>query len=244
MRTIIFLMAFLAPIGRSGAQALDGRLLDSVQGGITSGTIVQLFALISFLAFVPAILIAATSFTRMIIVFSVLRSGLGLQTTPANLILITLSLFLTFYVMAPTIEKSWSDGVQPMIEKRVTEVEAFPRIVEPFRTFMVNNVRDKDLKLFVDLSRARGMAQPEGDDIPLEILVPAFLISEVRKGFEIGFLIVLPFLVIDLVVATVTMAMGMMMLPPTVIALPLKILFFVLIDGWNLLAGSLVRSFN
>ena len=244
MRLFFILSAIWAHIGIANAQTLDQQMIQAAQGGATTGTIVQLFALISVLAFAPAVLIAATSFTRMIIVFSVLRSGIGLQTTPANLILISLSLFLTFYVMSPTLEKSWSDGVQPMIEKRLPETEAIPRILEPFRTFMTNNVREKDLKLFVELSNARGLAQPDGDVIPFQILVPAFMISEIRKGFEIGFLIVLPFLVIDLVVATVTMAMGMMMLPPTVIALPLKILFFVLIDGWNMLAGSLVRSFN
>jgi flagellar biosynthesis protein FliP len=226
------------------SQPLGGGALDAVQNSATSGTIIQLFSLFTILAIVPAILVAATSFTRFIVIVSILRSGIGLQSTPANIILISLSLFLTFYVMSPVLEKSWTDGVQPLIEKRMTEAEAFPKIAEPFRGFMLTNVRDKDLKLFADLAVERGISQVTGEQVSYQILIPAFMISELRRGFEIGFLIILPFLIIDLVVATITMAMGMMMLPPTVIALPLKILFFVLIDGWHMLAGSMVRSFN
>ncbi len=208
----------------------------------SSGAIIQLFSLFTVLAVVPGILISVTCFSRFIIVVSILRSGIGLQTTPANMILISLSLFLTFYVMSPVLDKSWTQGVQPLIEKKISEQEAFAKIAEPFRGFMMENVRDKDLDLFVDLAEERGIDIRAGDKIAYQVLVPAFMISELRRGFEIGFLVILPFLVIDLIVATVTMAMGMMMLPPTVIALPLKIMFFVLIDGWHLLAGSLVRS--
>lgn len=208
----------------------------------SSGSIIQLFSIFTVLAVIPGILISVTCFSRFIIVVSILRSGIGLQTTPANMILISLSLFLTYYVMSPVLDKSWTEGVQPLIEKRISEQEAFGKIAEPFRGFMMQNVRDKDLNLFVDMAAEHGIESRAGDAVTYQVLVPAFMISEIRRGFEIGFLVILPFLVIDLIVATVIMAMGMMMLPPTVIALPLKIMFFVLIDGWHLLAGSLVRS--
>ena len=243
-RFITILIALFAYPFLAKAQGIDFGALSAAQQGATSGTIIQLFGLFTVLALVPGILIAVTSFTRFIIIVSILRSGIGLQTTPANIILISLSLFLTFYVMSPVFEKSWTEGLLPLVEKKISEVEALPKLAEPFRTFMLNNVRDKDLRLFVDLAAERGIKGNDGDKVTFQVLVPAFMISELRRGFEIGFLIILPFLVIDLIVATVTMAMGMMMLPPTVIALPLKIMFFVLIDGWHLLAGSMVRSFN
>ncbi|PZO81799.1 MAG: flagellar biosynthetic protein FliP [Mesorhizobium amorphae] len=211
--------------------------------GSTVGTIIQLFGLVTVLSLAPGILIMVTSFTRFIIAFSILRAGIGLQTTPANLILVSLALFMTFYVMAPTFDRAWNEGIQPLVNNQITETEAFPRIAQPFREFMVRNVREKDFDLFADLARSRGQ-EVDAANPDLRVLVPAFMISEIRRGFEIGFLIVLPFLVIDLIVATITMAMGMMMLPPTVVSLPFKILFFVLIDGWNLLVGSLVRSFT
>ncbi|HEV7252934.1 MAG TPA: flagellar type III secretion system pore protein FliP [Mesorhizobium sp.] len=211
--------------------------------GSTVGAIIQIFGLVTVLSIAPGILITVTSFTRFVIAFSILRAGIGLQTTPANLILVSLALFMTFYVMAPTFERAWENGVQPLVAEEITEAEAFARISGPFRDFMLRNVREKDLALFADLAQTREPdASPDATD--LTVLVPAFMISEIRRGFEIGFLIVLPFLVIDLIVATITMAMGMMMLPPTVVSLPFKILFFVLIDGWNLLVGSLVRSFS
>ena len=150
---------------------------------------------------------------------------------------------MTFYVMAPTFDKAWETGVSPLLEDQIDEEEAIKRIAEPFRDFMLANTRPKDIALFVDLAIEQGQQTETDEKIDMRVLVPAFMISEIRRGFEIGFLVVLPFLVIDLVVATITMAMGMMMLPPTAISLPFKILFFVLIDGWNLLVGSLVRSF-
>jgi flagellar biosynthetic protein FliP len=146
--------------------------------------------------------------------------------------------------MQPTFDQAWQTGVQPLLSNQLDEQQAVARIAEPFRGFMANNTRDKDLALFVDLARERGQTVETGEKIDYRVLIPAFMISEIRRGFEIGFLVVLPFLVIDLIVATITMAMGMMMLPPTSISLPFKILFFVLIDGWNLLVGSLVRSFH
>jgi len=208
-----------------------------------SGRIVQYAILLTVLSVAPGLLIMVTSFTRFVIAFSFLRSGLGLQSTPANLILVSLALFLTFFVMAPTFEKAWVDGVKPLVENRIDESMAYDRITTPFRDFMLRHVREKDLALFQNLAKRL----PEGDKATkndLRLLVPAFMVSELRRGFEIGFLIALPFLVIDLIVATLTMSMGMMMLPPTVISLPFKVLFFVLIDGWDLLVGSLVRSFT
>ena len=170
-----------------------------------------------------------TSFTRFAIAFSFLRSGLGLQTTPANLILVSLSLFMTFYVMAPTFDRAWDSGLKPLLDNKISEAEAYAKITEPFREFMLAQVREKDLRLFDDLAKD-SIKTTDRSTVDLRILIPSFMISEIRRGFEIGFLIALPFLVIDMVVATITMSMGMMMLSPTVITLPLKILFFVLID--------------
>ncbi len=232
----------LALTGAAGAQQLDLGGLGQMSGS-TVGTIIQLFGVITVLSVAPGLLIMVTSFTRFIIAFSILRAGIGLQSTPANLILISLSLFMTFYVMAPTFDRAWNEGVQPLMDNRIEQSEAVEKIADPFRTFMLDNVREKDFDLFADLARERGQTVSR-EEVDLRILVPAFMISEIRRGFEIGFLIVLPFLVIDLIVATITMAMGMMMLPPTVVSLPFKIMFFVLIDGWNLLVGSLVRSFS
>ena len=180
-----------------------------------------------------------TSFTRFIVAFSFLRSALGLQSTPANIVIITLALFLTFFVMAPVFDEAWQNGVQPLMDNQITEQQAYIAITDPFREFMLKHVRDKDLALFTDLAASRGIAVAPPEQADLRMLVPAFMISELRRGFEIGFLIALPFLVIDLIVATLTMSMGMMMMPPTVISLPFKVLFFVLIDGWNMLVGSL-----
>jgi flagellar biosynthetic protein FliP len=212
--------------------------------GTTVGYIIQMFGLLTVLSIAPGLLIMVTSFTRFIIAFSILRAGMGLQTTPANLILISLSLFMTFYVMAPTFDQAWNTGVKPLMNNEIDQATAVERISAPFRDFMVRNVREKDFDLFADLARERGDTNVARETVDLRVLIPAFMISEIRRGFEIGFLIVLPFLVIDLIVATITMAMGMMMLPPAVVSLPFKIMFFVLIDGWNLLVGSLVRSFN
>ncbi|MEF2071726.1 flagellar type III secretion system pore protein FliP [Consotaella aegiceratis] len=216
-----------------------------------SGRIVQLFGIVSVLSIAPGLLVMVTSFTRIVIALSILRSGLGLQTTPANLILISLSLFMTFFVMAPTFDRAWNNGLKPMLDNQITEQEAFEQISDPFRDFMLSQVRAEDLALFDDIAEAtsRSRVEPvqqgdgEGEVVDFRVLIPAFMISELRRGFEIGFLIVLPFLVIDMIVATLTMSMGMMMLPPTIISLPFKILFFILIDGWNMLVGSLVRSF-
>jgi flagellar biosynthesis protein FliP len=211
--------------------------------GTATGRIVQLILVVTVLSVAPGLLMMVTCFTRFVIALSFLRAGLGLQTTPANLILISLALFMTFYVMAPTFDNAWQNGLKPLMENKINEQEAYTRVTTPFKTFMRANVRDRDLKLFEDLAGEKLGIRGEGTDVEMRVLIPAFMISELRRGFEIGFLIVLPFLVIDMIVATLTMSMGMMMLPPTVISLPFKVLFFVLIDGWNLLIGGLVRSF-
>jgi len=211
--------------------------------GTATGRILLLIIIITVLSVAPGLLVMVTCFTRFVIALSFLRTGLGLQTTPANLILISLALFMTFYVMAPTFDQAWHNGLKPLVENQIGEEEAYRRITSPFRTFMRANVREKDLSLFEELAGEQ-RTPVDGDEIELRILIPAFMISELRRAFEIGFLIVLPFLVIDMIVATLTMSMGMMMLPPTVISLPFKILFFILIDGWNLLIGGLIRSFH
>ncbi len=234
--------AVLLSAGAACAQTPDLSALVPSGGGAAAGRIIQLVALLTVLSVAPGLLVMTTSFTRFVVALSFLRSGIGLQSTPANLVLISLSLFMTFYVMAPTFERAWDAGVKPLLDNKLNEEEAFGKIVEPFRDFMMSQVRDKDLKLFEDLAQDnfKTKEQSLGE---LRALIPAFMISELRRGFEIGFLIALPFLVIDMIVSTLTMSMGMMMLPPSVIALPIKILFFILIDGWNLLIGSLVRSY-
>ena len=243
-RITLAILLYLSLAGPALAQLPDIATLLPPGDATVTGRIVQYIFLITILSVAPGLLIMATSFTRFIIAFSFLRSGMGLPSTPANLVLISLALFLTFFVMAPVFDKAWTEGLQPLIENRIGEAEAYTKITAPFRDFMVANVRDKDIALFQDLAQNIPGASATAGTEDLRVVVPAFMISELRRGFEIGFLIALPFLVIDLIVATLTMSMGMMMLPPTVISLPFKVLFFVLIDGWNLLAGSLVRSFT
>ena len=240
-----FLAALLLLVGTAEATAQVPGLEALVPPGegTATGRMIQLIAIITVLSVAPGLLVMVTCFTRFVIALSFLRTGLGLQTTPANLILISLALFMTFYVMAPTFDQAWNNGLKPLVENRIGEEEAYRRITAPFRTFMRSNVREKDLSLFEELSGAQ-RAAADGEEIELRVLIPAFMISELRRAFEIGFLIVLPFLVIDMIVATLTMSMGMMMLPPTVISLPFKVLFFILIDGWNLLIGGLIRSFH
>ena len=225
------------------AQTVDFGSLFPAGDASASGRIVQLLVVMTVLSVAPGLLIMVTSFARFLIAFSFLRSGLGLQTTPSNLILVSLALFMTLFVMAPTFQKAWDDGVKPMVENKISQQDGYTRTTAPFRVFMRANVREKDLVTFESLSAQRFGDQDKAGPDDLRILVPAFMVSELRRGFEIGFLITLPFLVIDLVVATIMTAMGMMMMPPTVVSLPLKVLFFVLVDGWSLLVGALVKSF-
>jgi flagellar biosynthetic protein FliP len=229
----------------AGAGAVNSDLASALNtaGGLASGRIIQMVALLTVLSLAPGLLMMMTSFTRFVIALSFLRSGLGLQSVPANLVMVSLALFMTFFVMAPTFDKSWKDGIKPLMDNQITEEQAFPKIIEPFRQFMANQTREKDLRMFEDLSKGAFEISDHGK-ADLRVLIPAFMISELRRGFEMGFLIILPFLIIDMIVATLTMSMGMMMLPPSMISLPMKLLFFVLIDGWNMLIGSLVRSVN
>ena len=244
IRFLVTIAVLLALPGLASAQQFPSDLFNTQIDGSVAAWIIRTFGLLTVLSVAPGILIMVTSFPRFVIAFSILRSGMGLASTPSNMILLSMAMFMTFYVMSPTFDKAWTDGVQPLLQNQINEHQAVQRIAEPFRTFMNANTRDKDLKLFVDIARERGQEVMTDNVVDYRVLVPAFMLSEIRRGFEIGFLIILPFLVIDLIVATITMAMGMMMLPPTSISLPFKILFFVLIDGWNLLVGSLVRSFN
>ncbi len=246
LHRVLFLLVFsVAGLTAAGAQAETSDLATALNavGGQATGRIVQLVALLTVLSLAPGLLMMVTSFTRFVIALSFLRSGLGLQSTPANLVLISLSLFMTFFVMAPTFDRSWKDGIKPMMDNQISEEQAFPKIVEPFRQFMLAQTREKDIKLFEDLAHGSFEIKDRAS-VDLRVLIPSFMISELRRGFEMGFLIALPFLIIDMIVATLTMSMGMMMLPPSLISLPMKLLFFVLIDGWNMLIGSLVRSVN
>lgn len=210
-------------------------------GGSVAGRVVQMVALLTVLSLAPAILMMMTSFTRIIIVLSFLRTAIGIQQTPPNAVLISLALFMTFFIMAPTLQSAYTQGVEPLINEEIDEMTAFERTTSPFKTFMLKHVRETDLQLFVDLSE--GGPYEEAADIPLHVVIPSFMISELRRAFEIGFMLFLPFLIIDMVTAAILMSMGMMMLPPVMISLPFKIVFFVMVDGWNLLAGSLVQSF-
>lgn len=231
------LLAFMAAPDAAAQQVS----LDLGQGGQMTERIVQIVILITVLSLAPSILIMATSFVRIVVVLSLLRMAIGLQQSPPNSVIISLALFLTAFIMAPTFQAAYDQGLQPLIEERIETPEAMEKTVAPFRAFMLKNVREKDLKLFFDLAKEPPSADPSAT--PLRMLVPAFLISELRRAFEIGFLIFIPFLVIDLVVASILMAMGMMMLPPVTISLPFKLIFFVLVDGWTLVAGSLIQSY-
>jgi flagellar biosynthetic protein FliP len=242
-RILAALALLLATSTAALAQTVDFGSLFPAGDASASGRIVQLLVVMTVLSVAPGLLIMVTSFARFLIAFSFLRSGLGLQTTPSNLILVSLALFMTLFVMAPTFQTAWNEGVRPMVENKISQEDGYTRTTAPFRTFMRANVREKDLATFESLSAERFGEQDKAGPDDLRILVPAFMVSELRRGFEIGFLVTLPFLVIDLVVATIMTSMGMMMMPPTVVSLPLKILFFVLVDGWSLLVGALVKSF-
>ncbi len=240
-RLALAALALTLTAGAAAAQTVDlGQLIPS--GGATAtARIIQMAAVLTVLSVAPGLLIMVTSFTRFTVALSFLRSGLGLQSAPANMVLISLSLFMTFFVMAPTFDRAWQSGLKPMLENEISQQDALVAVSQPFREFMLSQVREKDIALFESLSKGRFDAG-ERSKVDFRLLIPAYMISELRRGFAIGFLVVLPFLVIDMIVATLTMSMGMMMLPPSVISLPVKVLFFVLVDGWSLLVGSLVRS--
>lgn len=203
---------------------------------------IKVLAILTLLTFGPAILLLMSSFTRILIVLSFLRQALGTPTMPPNQIIIAISLFLTYFVMSPTITKIYDSAIVPYMQKDITTNEALEVGQKPLHEFMMSQVKSDDLKLFYQMSKIEKPMTK--DDVPMRILVPSFVISELKSAFQIGFLVYLPFIVIDMIVSSVLMAMGMMMLPPTVVSLPLKLILFVVVDGWNLLAGSLIKSFN
>ncbi|MDZ5761495.1 flagellar type III secretion system pore protein FliP [Lyticum sinuosum] len=206
-----------------------------------TGRVIQMLGLITLISVAPSLIMMVTSFTRISVVFSLLRSAIGLQQTPPNAVVTGLALFLTLFIMQPYITKSYDEGIRPLIEQKIKEEEAWDKIVYPFQQFMIKNTPKKELKLFIDIAK---LNLHKIDKAPLYCLIPAFMISELKKAFQIGFLLFLPFLVIDILVASVLMAMGMMMLPPAMISLPIKVIFFVMIDGWYLLCGSLIKGYG
>lgn len=210
-------------------------------GGQTYTLSLQTLLLLTSLSFLPAALLMMTSFTRIIIVLSLLRHALGTQSSPPNQVLIGLALFLTFFVMGPTFDKIYVEAYQPLSENRIQMQEALEKGTVPLRAFMLKQTRETDLALFVKMSRSAAMNS--ADDVPMRVLIPAYITSELKTAFQIGFAVFIPFLIIDMVVASILMAMGMMMVSPAIVALPFKIILFVLVDGWNLLLGSLSQSF-
>lgn len=230
----LIVMGLVSP---ASAQSLNLNL----DGGSSTSRIVQLVALLTVLSIAPGILIMTTSFIRIVVVLSILRQALGTQSSPPNMVMVSLALFLTFFIMAPTFQQAWQEGLSPLVAEQITEEQAFERTMEPFRQFMLANVRSDDLTLFMNY-RNEVVAEPS--EVSTLSLIPAFMISELRRAFEIGFLVYVPFIIIDMVIASVLMSMGMMMLPPMMLSLPFKLIFFVLVDGWNLVIGSLLYSYG
>jgi len=245
--TILLVFAILLVPNEVWAQSLTldfggGKGGEGMGDGSVAGRVVQMVILMTVLSLAPSILIMMTSFTRIIVVLSFLRTALGAQQTPPNTVLLSLALFLTFFIMTPTIQASYDQGIKPMISGEMDEMDAAVKAVTPFKEFMLKHTREKDLLLFMNLSETPKVDDPMAT--PLQVVIPSFMISELRRAFEIGFLIFLPFLIIDMVTSSILMSMGMMMLPPIMIALPFKIIFFVMVDGWYLIAGSLVQSYG
>lgn len=239
--TPLFLIMFFTILISNEAFAEDLTISFTDGLGLTDQAL-QIIALITVLSLAPSILVMITSFTRIVIVLSLLRTAMGVQTSPPNSVIISLSLFLTAFIMAPVFEIAYETGIKPLTEGTIELQEGYEKAIIPFKAFMTANVRDKDLELFLNIAKQDVPQNPE--DVSIITLIPAFMISELRRAFEIGFLIFIPFIVIDMVVASVLMSMGMMMLPPVIISLPFKLIFFVLVDGWNLITGSLVQSFG
>jgi len=234
---------FLLPTEALAAAApLPPLTVDLTGGGAMTQQLLQIVALVTILSLAPSILMMTTCFTRIVVVLSLLRSAIGIQQSPPNSVIVALSLFLTFFVMTPTFTAVYDNAVQPLIEQKITTEEALTAAADPMRKFMAAHTRDTDLSLFINMGN---MKQPDSAaTTPLQALVPAFMLSELKRAFEIGFLIFVPFLVIDMAISSILMSMGMMMLPPIVISLPFKLIFFVLVDGWHLVAGSLVASYG
>ncbi|HSM96358.1 MAG TPA: flagellar type III secretion system pore protein FliP [Rhizomicrobium sp.] len=228
-----------APAAAAGAAS--SALSVDLSGGMFTDRMVQIIALITILSLAPSILIMMTSFVRIVVVLSLLRTAIGVQTSPPNAVIVSLSLFLTLFVMGPTLHEAYQAGVQPLMAGTMTTEDALTKAAVPVKKFMLGHVRDADLKLFLDMRKAPMPKDPM--QVEITTLAPAFMLSELKRAFEIGFLIFVPFLIIDMAVASILMSMGMMILPPTVISLPFKLIFFVLVDGWRLIAGSLVQSY-
>jgi flagellar biosynthetic protein FliP len=218
------------------------KLTLNLNDGSFSARVLTLMALLTVLSLAPSILVMVTSFTRIVVVLSMLRHAIGLGQSPPNSVLISLALFLTFFTMHTTLNEAYERGVEPYLAAKISEEKALDRVADPFRTFMLKHVGKREMEVFMDIAKIDKIEAPK--DTPFRVLIPAFMLSELRRAFEIGFLLFIPFMVIDLVVASVIMSMGMMMLPPMMLSLPFKVIFFVLSDGWTLLAASLVRSYS
>jgi len=241
----VFALMLVASGLASGPALAQTLSLDLAGGQSSTRTILQLFALTTVLAVAPSIAVTVTSFTRIIVVLSLVRSALGLQQTPPNIVLTSLAVFLSIFIMGKTWDKALNDGIAPYMAGKITETEALKGASEPFRQFMVRNLRGSELDMMAGIAkRSDPTLRITPDDVPWRVLVPAFMLSELRVAFEMGFIIFLPFMIIDIVVSSVLMAMGMMMVPPSLIALPVKLIFFVFADGWALLAGSLLQSYR
>lgn len=243
-RTLLWslaLGALLAGLAFGGLAEAQSVSIDvGEEDGLTE-RVIQLVILLTVLSLAPSILIMTTSFVRIIVVLSLLRTAVGLQQSPPNAVLVSLALFLTAFIMAPVFTQAYGEGIQPYLDGQIETEEAFTRTTQPVKMFMLAHTREDDLALFFGIAQI----EPETPDAtPLHVVAPAFMISELRRAFEIGFLLFIPFLIIDLVVASILMSMGMMMLPPVIISLPFKLIFFVLVDGWRLVTGSLVESFQ
>ncbi|MCW8886934.1 MAG: flagellar type III secretion system pore protein FliP [Motiliproteus sp.] len=243
-RWLLLLITILLPaVGMAEETGIPAVTLTTGPDGAQNYSVtIQILALMTMLTFLPAVVMMMTSFTRIIIVFAILRQALGLQQTPSNQILVGLALFLTFFIMAPVLERVNSTAVQPYLNAELTTFEAVQQAAEPFRGFMLAQTRESDIELFVRISGREDIESPQ--TMPFSILVPAFVTSELKTAFQIGFMLFIPFLVIDLVVASVLMAMGMMMLSPIIISLPFKIMLFVLVDGWAMVIGTIAASFG
>ncbi|MFN3960182.1 MAG: flagellar type III secretion system pore protein FliP [Parvularculaceae bacterium] len=240
-RARLFAIVVLAALLTAAPAAAQSMTIDLGDGAGFSSRLIQIVLLTTVLSLAPSILIMMTSFIRIVVVLSLLRTAIGVQASPPNPVIISLALFLTAFVMAPTFEEAWRAGVAPMMKDEMPMEKALPAAIAPVKAFMLTQTREKDLALFFDLADAK----PETPEAaPLHLVAPAFMISELRRAFEIGFMIFIPFLIIDMVISSILMAMGMLMLPPIVISLPFKLIFFVLVDGWRLVAGSLVKSFG
>ena len=229
-------------VGLDTALAQSFNLDFGAAEGSATARIIQLVAVFTILSIAPGILVMVTSFTRIIVVLSFLRFAMGTQSTPPNIVMVSLAMFLTFFIMQPTMDQAYREGVQPLMEQQIDEAQALERVIEPFHAFMRTHVRDQDLQLFLEISKAG--EDEVGAETPLRALIPAFMISELRRAFEIGFLIYIPFVIIDMVIASILMSMGMMMIPPIIVSMPFKLIFFVLLDGWYMIAGSLVQSYG